>query len=173
MSSSTDSEIHNSVAERSAEIALSIIGTLKKELEDKDIRLNEAFALIDDKEKELERERLLIGELELKIEELRKKPSEQLAKLQAEYDLLKEENKELRAIEGKRSKEQDFIPASKVVSPLNVWVAAINALNLYRGLNEGSKYAIEHNDPWKKVIFDVAADGQLKNARLEEEDSSP
>lgn len=166
--SDIDAEIKNSVADFAAKFDLETIDSLKEELKEKEIRLDEAFALIDDKEQELDRERLLIGELELRIEDLKKKPSEQLAQLQTEYDLKCEEIKELRSIEGQRTKERDFVPASKVLSPPKVWVAAVNALNLYRGLNDASRFAIEHNDPWKKVIFDVSDDGQLKNARLEE-----
>jgi hypothetical protein len=140
---------------------------LKEELKDKDIRLDEAFAMIDDKDKEIERQRLQLGDMELRIEDLRKKPSEELAKLHAEYDLKCEEVKELRAIEGQRTKQHDFNPASKVASPKFVWVAAVNAYHLYKGLHEGTMWATSHNEPWKKVIFDQADDGQLKNARLE------
>jgi len=161
----SDTEYKNGIAERAAKIGLHNIDILTKELEETKIRLDEAFALIEDKEREIERERLLIGELELKIEDLKKKPLEQLAKTQAELDMAKEEIRELRAIEGKRTGEQDFVSASKVHSPPQIWIAAINALNLYRGLNEASKYAIEHNDPWKKVIFDIAENGELKSCR--------
>lgn len=163
-----DQNIHDEIAERSAEIALSTIDTMKKELEDKDIRLDEVFAILEDKDKEIERQRLTIGELEIRIEDLQKKPSEQLAKLQAEYDLKCEEVKELREIEGQRTKDNDFHKASTIPTPKYVWIAAINALNLYRGLRDGSKWALEHNEPWKKVVFDIASDGQLNNARLEE-----
>ncbi|MFY9965740.1 MAG: hypothetical protein WBL44_07770 [Nitrososphaeraceae archaeon] len=48
----TSSQPHHQdlVAERSAEIALNTIDILKKELEDQDIRLNEAFAMIDERQ---------------------------------------------------------------------------------------------------------------------------
>jgi uncharacterized membrane protein len=50
----TSSQPHHQdlVAERSAEIALNTIDILKKELEDQDIRLNEAFAMIDERQRE-------------------------------------------------------------------------------------------------------------------------
>lgn len=155
------------IAERSAEIVLNTIDILQKELTDKDIRLNEAFSLIEDKEGEIERQRLTIGELEIRIEDLKKKPTEQLAKLQAEYDLKCEEIKELKAVEAIHTRNQDFNPASKVALPKQIWVAAVNAYHVYKGLHEATMWATSHNEPWKKVIFDVADDGQLKDSRLE------
>lgn len=163
----SDSEYHNSVAERSAEIALSTIDSLRGELKDNDIRLNEAFALLEDKEREIERQRVAMGEMELQIKELQDKPSKDLAELQARYDLKCIEYNELKAIESQRTAQLDFKPASQVQSPKIVWVAAVNAFNLYKGLKDGSMHATSNNDPWHKVIFDVSVDGQLNNARLE------
>lgn len=156
-----------------SELLKTEITLLKKDLEDKTITLDEMFNLIEDKDKEIEKQRLLLGELELKIEDLKKKPSEQLAKLQAEYDLKCEEVKELRAIEGQRTKEHDFAPASKVSSPSHVWVAACNSFGFYKELKDATMKATNTNDPldrWRKVLFDVANDGQLSNARLEEKE---
>lgn len=130
-----------------------------------DVQLEEASRLIADKDKEIERQRLQIGELELKIEDLKKKPSDQLAKLQVEYDAKCQENRELREV--LHAKNQNFAPASSIESPKSVWVAAVNAINLFKGLHEGSRWAIEHNDPWKKVVFTVGNDGQLTDARPE------
>lgn len=163
----SNNEIRDEIAERSAEIALNTIDTLKKEIEDKDIRLNETFFLIEDKDKEIERQRLAIGEMEIRIEDLKKKPTEQLAKLQADYDMKCEEVKELKAVEAIHTRNQDFNPASKIASPKQIWVAAVNAYHVYKGLHDGSMWATSHNEPWKKVIFDVADDGQLKDSRLE------
>jgi hypothetical protein len=140
----SDIETKNGIAEHTAEMALAErIDILQKDNTDKEIRLMEALTLLDSKDKELD-------------------------KLQSDYDLKCEELHELKAIEIKRTQQQDFVPASKVQSPPKVWVAAVNAINLFKGLNDASKYAIENNDPWKKVVFDVSAEGQLKNARLEE-----
>jgi hypothetical protein len=163
----SDSEYRNSVAERSAEIALTTIDSMKEELKEKDIRLDEAFALIDDKDKEIERQRIAMGEMELRIKELQDKPSKDLAELQIRYDLKCQEYNELKAIESQRTAQHDFKPASQVQSPKVVWVAAVNAYHVYKGLHEGSMWATSHNEPWKKVLFEVAVDGQLKDARLE------
>ncbi len=54
--------------------------------------------------------------------------------------------------------------------PKQIWVAAINALNLYRGLRDATDYIIDHNDPWRKVIFDISSDGQLTNAHLQKQE---
>ena len=165
-----DTNIHDENAEKSAEIALANNQALIKDKEDLKIRLNEAFVLIEDKDRELDRIRLAMGELELQIRDLKKNPPKNIdekEELQIKYDELKIAYEELKAVESLRVQKQDFKPASNIQSPPKVWVAAINALNLYRGLNEASKYAIEHNDPWKKVLFDITDNGQLKNARLE------
>lgn len=167
----SESEYKDAVAEQSVEIALNTIDTLKKELEDKEIRLDEAFSLIDDKDTEIERQRLQMGDMELRIDELQKKPSEQLTKLQAQYDLKCEEVKELRAIEGKRTQQNDFKPASSVILQSSsskkkneAWIAAPNLSGFVKALISVS-LKFDSYSSQRKVIFDLTDDGQLKNAR--------
>lgn len=168
-----ESDIHDVIAERSAEIALNTIDILKKELQEKDTRINEAFALIKDRQKRIQELQMQMGEIEIELGNLKKNPPaaaknvDEKEELQIKYDELKVAYEELKQVETLRTKQQDFKPASIVASAPKVWVAAINAINFYRELNKASKYAIEHNEPWKKLLFDVASDGQLKVARLE------
>ena len=108
--------------------------------EDLEIRLNEALTLADNKIDAIE-------------------------ELQIKYDDLMRQYQELLEVERLRTSKSDF--KSAAVLPKHAWVAAIDALNLYSVLNKASRWAIEHNDPWHKILFDIKEDGQLKAAELE------
>jgi hypothetical protein len=107
---------------------------------DLEIRLNEALTLAD-----------------IKIDAIEE--------LQIKYDDLMRQYQELLEVERLRTSKSDF--KSAAVLPKHAWVAAIDALNFYSVLNKASRWAIEHNDPWKKILFDIKEDGQLKAAKLE------
>lgn len=168
--SDEESEIHNTIAEHSAEIALNTIDTLKKEIEDKDIRLNEAFHLIEDKESVIEKLRVQLGNLEIEVGELKRKPTIPTTKdvdsredLQIQLDEAQQTIAELRQVEAIHTRNQDFNLASKVASPPKVWVAAINASGLTRALIHIAMKTADKG----KILFDVTDEGQLKNPRPE------
>jgi hypothetical protein len=48
-----------------------------------------------------------------------------------------------------------------------IWIPSIDALNLFVGINQARKWAIEHNDPWRKLIFEVEDDGRVRTAKLD------
>lgn len=75
--------------------------------------------------------------------------------------------KELQDIERKRIEFQSAkeLPRSQV---LEIWVPAIDALNLFMGINQARRWAIDHNDPWRRLLFDIADDGRIKSCKLEE-----
>ena len=107
---------------------------------DLEIRLNEALTLAD-----------------IKIDAIEE--------LQIKYDELMRQHQELLEVERLRTSKSDF--KSAAVLPRHAWIAAIDALNFYSVLNKASRWAIEHNDPWHKILFDIKEDGQLKAAELE------
>lgn len=170
-----ESDVHDAIAERSAEIALNTIESKNKEVEDAKIRLNEAFHLIEDKDSVIQKLRVELGNLEIEVGELkRKKPLMSINKvddtkedLQIQLDEAKQTIIELRQIEAIHTRNQDFSVASKVASPSKVWIAAINASGLTRALVQITMKAARSSLERKKVLFDVTDEGQLKNPRLE------
>lgn len=156
------------ILETSTEIALTLADQYAADAKERDIRLNEALRLADDKDKRIEELLLQMGELELQITDLKKQPPKDVDKtedLQIEIDNMKQTIQELQEALRAKVKASGFTQASQL--PKQVWLAAINAINFYRELNKASRFAIEHNDPWKRIVFDVAEDGQLKAAKLE------
>ena len=89
----------------------------------------------------------------------------ELNELQTKYDELKRAYDELREVERLRTSKSDF--KSAAVLPKHAWIAAIDALIFYSVLYKASRWAIEQNDPWRKILFDIKEDGQLKAAKLE------
>lgn len=159
------------VNEQATEIALTLADAYGKDAKDLALRLQEALTLADDKDKRIEQLLLQQGELELQITDLKQKP-QQLPKdvdktedLQIQIDNMQQTITELQEALRAKVQTSGFTQASHL--PKQVWLAAINAINFYRELNKASRFAIEHNDPWKKIIFDVAEDGQLKAAKVE------
>ena len=116
------------------------IAMFEKEREDLQIRLDEALTLVDDK-------------------------IDAIQELQIKYEDLMRQYQELLEVERLRTSKSDF--KSAAVLPRHAWIAAIDALNFYSVLNKASRWAIEHNDPWHKILFDIKEDGQLKAAELE------
>lgn len=158
------------VNEQATEIALTLADQYAADAKERDLRLNEALKLADDKNKRIEQLLLENGELELKIIDLQTaadqaKEVDRKEELQIEVDNMKLTIHELQEALRAKVKTSGFTQASQL--PKQVWLAAINAINFYRELNKASRFAIEHNDPWKKIVFDVAEDGQLKAAKLE------
>lgn len=100
--------------------------------------------------------------------ELEKKQVDADKEAEIKYNELNHAYQELLEVERLRTSKMDFHSAATL--PKTIWIAAINALNLYRVLSKASIHAIEHNDPWKKLLFDVKADGQISTAKLEGED---
>lgn len=86
-----------------------------------------------------------------------------------ELQALRVENQELKEIESKRVREQDFHKGTEVISLPQPWIFAVDAINLFKGLNESSKQLLEDNKPWRKVVFDITNRGQLKGCRPSEE----
>jgi hypothetical protein len=159
----TDYSMYNGIAERSAEIALTTIDSLKEELVEKD-------TLLDDKDKRIRELELERGNFEIELGNLKNKPIpknvDQLEELQIQLDEAKQTIEEYREIERKRVQVQDFQPASKVSSPPTVWIAAINLAGFIRAL-VGVSMKFDPRSLQRKVLFDVASDGQLKNPRPE------
>jgi hypothetical protein len=158
------------VNEQATEIALSLADEYAKKAKEQEIRLREALQIADDKDKRIYQLEMEAGELEMQIADLKKKPVttkdvDRAEELQIENDSLKVLVEELKEALRVNVKASGFTQASHL--PKQVWVAAINALNFYRTLNKASRHAIEHNDPWRRIIFDIAQDGQLKAAKLE------
>jgi hypothetical protein len=158
------------VNEQATEIALSLADEYAKKAKEQEIRLREALQIADDKDKRIYQLEMEAGELEMQIADLKKKPVttkdvDRAEELQIENDNLKVLVEELKEALRANVKASGFTQASHI--PKQVWVAAINALNFYRTLNKASRHAIEHNDPWRRIIFDIAEDGQLKAAKLE------
>ena len=141
------------------------IAMFEKEREELQIRLQEALKLLD-------QERIRYANLEVELGEAQTRPGKQNKdvdaneELQIKYDELKQAYNELLEVERLRTSKSDFQSAAKL--PHRAWIVAIDAINFFRELNKASRYAIENNDPWKKIIFEIKADGQLKQARLEE-----
>jgi regulator of replication initiation timing len=157
------------VNEQATEIALSLADEYAKKAKEQEIRLREALQIADDKDKRIYQLEMEAGELEMQIADLKKTPPakdiDKAEELQIENDNLKQTLEELKEALRANVKASGFTQASHI--PKQVWVAAINALNFYRTLNKASRHAIEHNDPWHRIIFDIAEDGQLKAAKLE------
>lgn len=150
------------------------IAMFEKEREELQIRLTDALKLADDKDRALERERLKFADLEVELGNMKANapPSKSVKdvdaneELQIKYDELKAAYNELLEVERLRTSKSDFQSAATL--PKQVWLSAIDALNFYSVLNKASRWAIEHNDPWKKILFDIKEDGQLKAANLEQ-----
>lgn len=157
------------ILETSTEIALTLADQYAADAKERDLRLNEALRLADDKDKRIEELLLQMGELELQITDLKKQPPpkdvDRTEDLQIQVDNMQQTITELQEALRAKVKTSGFTQASHL--PKQVWLAAINAINFYRELNKASRHAIEHNDPWKRIVFDVAEDGQLKAAKLE------
>lgn len=158
------------VLETSAEIAMTLADQYAADVKERDIRLKEALELADQKDKRIYELEMAFGELEIQIAELTKlrkpeaKDVDKTEELQIENDNMKQTIIELQEALRAKVKTSGFTQASQL--PKQVWLAAINAINFYRELNKASRFAIEHNDPWKRIVFDVAEDGQLKVAKL-------
>lgn len=157
------------VSEQATEIALSLSEEFAGKANDLETRLKEALALADDKDKRIYQLEMQAGELEVQLAEVKKNPStaniDKTEDMQIENDNMKQTIIELQEALRANVKASGFTQASHL--PKQVWIAAINAINFYRELNKASRFAIEHNDPWKKIVFEVATDGQLKAAKLE------
>lgn len=85
-----------------------------------------------------------------------------------ELEILQEEKRELQ--EALR-KEIEFKTASelpKQTQKLDIWIPAIDALNLFMSINEARRWAIDHNDPWRKLLFEIDEYGRVKTAKLED-----
>lgn len=83
-----------------------------------------------------------------------------------ENTILKEEKRELQ--EALR-KEIEFKTASTFrTQQLDIWIPAIDALNLFVKINEARRWAIDHNDPWRKLLFQIDEYGRVKSAVLED-----
>jgi DNA repair exonuclease SbcCD ATPase subunit len=160
------------VNEAATEIALSVADEYAKKAKEQEIRLREALQIADDKDKRIYQLEMEAGELEMQIADLKKQPApkdvDKAEELQIENDNLKQTLEELKEAVRANVKASGFTQASHL--PKQVWIAAINALNFYRQLNKASRHAIEHNDPWRRIVFDIAEDGQLKAAKLEGDD---
>lgn len=85
-----------------------------------------------------------------------------------ELEILKEEKRELQ--EALR-KEIEFKTASELprqTQKLDIWIPAIDAINLFMAINQARRWAIDHNDPWRKLIFEIDEYGRVKTANLED-----
>lgn len=84
-------------------------------------------------------------------------------KLEAAHNTIKE----LQDIERKKIEFQSAgtLPPTRYEE---IWIPAIDALNLFMGINQARRWAIDHNDPWRRLVFEVADDGRIRNAKLEE-----
>lgn len=51
---------------------------------------------------------------------------------------------------------------------LQIWIPCIDALNLFVKINEARRWAIDHNDPWRKLLFEIDEYGRVKSAKLED-----
>lgn len=83
--------------------------------------------------------------------------------------LLKEEKRELQ--EALR-KEIEFKTATELprTQVLDIWIPAIEAIKLFVPLNQARRQAIDHNDPWHRLIFKIAEDGHVQDAKLENQE---
>lgn len=78
---------------------------------------------------------------------------------------------EIRQLKEALRKEIQFKTAKDFPShaqKLDIWVPAIDALNLFVKINEARRWAIDHNDPWRKLIFQIDEYGKVKSADLED-----
>jgi hypothetical protein len=147
---------------KDSDLVVGRLDTLAKEYRELEIRLNEALQLADDKDKALEKQRIMYANLEVEFGEAKK--------LQISYDEIKRAYDELLEVERLRTSRSDFHKATTTILK-RPWIAAVNALHFYKQLNRASIYAIEHNDPWKKIFFDITQeDGQIIAAKLEGEE---
>lgn len=162
-------ENEKSIIEQSAEIALTTVEVLHKDKKDLEIRLNEALKLLD-------KERIKSANLEVELGEAKKAKNtvDAMEDLQIAYNEIKRAYDELLEVERLRTASRDFQSASlsKTTIPKRLWISAIDAINFYSELNKASIYAIEHNDPWRKILFDITNTGQLKAARLDDNNNS-
>jgi hypothetical protein len=150
-------------------------------------KLKEALQLAADRGKALEKERIRAANLEVELGVLKNnhtstnssssttttnKKIDAKEESEIKYNELNHAYQELLEVERLRTSKMDFhtaasLPKSKVKRP---WIAAVNALHFYKVLHKASIHAIEHNDPWKKLLFDVDTDGQISTAKLEQEE---
>jgi hypothetical protein len=162
-------EKEKSSIEQSAEIALSTVQTLSNDKKDLEIRLNEALKLLD-------KERIKSANLEVELGEAKKAKNtlDAMEDLKISYDEIKQAYDELLEVERLRTASRDFQSAnlSKTTIPPRPWISAVDAINFYTELNKASIYAIEHNDPWRKILFDMTNMGRLKAARLDDNNSN-
>ena len=75
--------------------------------------------------------------------------------------------RELEEIERKKIEFQTAgqLPRAQV---LDIWIPAIDALNLFMAINQARRHAIDNNDPWRRLIFQIGEDGRVKTAKLED-----
>ena len=158
----------------STDIAVNTIVDLEAKVRDLEIRLDEALDLSDKKQDEIAKLQLSLGEFELQLRD----KMEQLKRLtQKENQLtdtviaeLQNENKRLKEALRVYVKKEEFGTANKVESPSTVWVQALNCFGFARSLMQISMKLSDHSARLK-VLFDIAADGSIKNPRLEEQET--
>jgi hypothetical protein len=85
-----------------------------------------------------------------------------------ENSILKQEKKELQEALRKEIEFKTASEFSKQAQKLDIWIPAIDALNLFMSINEARRWAIDHNDPWRKLLFDIDEYGRVKSAKLED-----
>ena len=128
---------------------------LKKDILYRDKKIEEQENSIKEKEEKIDRQKLAIIELELAINELKKKDQD----LQLELDQTKERNVELEEVVRLNIRKEGFVPAFQTMTPsVDLWIAAVNVNGFAESLLR-TYYKL--NPTQKKIVIDVAEDGQL------------
>lgn len=100
------------------------------------------------------------------------KVKDNYSQLETQLGLYKQEVRELREIEFRRSPQEDFAKASHIQTPhKQIWISAINALKLFVALRKARDHAISNNEPWAKLIFDINPEtGEIITTHLANDD---
>lgn len=158
------------ILETGAEIVVHTINHLEEKVKDLEIRLDEALTLADKKSDEIEKLHLSLGEFELQLRDKMKEVQELKTKEDKVTDQviaeLQSENNKLKNALREYIKRDEFSTANKVDSPPTVWVSAVNCFGFSRSLMQISM-KLTDSSARLKVLFDIAADGSIKNPRLE------
>lgn len=121
-------------------------------------KVDEQENSIKEKEEKIDKQKLVIIELELAINELRKKDKD----LQLELDQTKERNIELEEVVRLNIRKEGFVPASQTMSSpaVALWIAAVNVNGFAESLLR-TYYQLNPKQMNGKIVFNVTEDGQL------------
>ena len=144
-----------------------------------EIDLSDQSEAIRELEQQRERDRETIKTMQRQIDELQRERSRLEAQAsdattarkatQEDFEKAKERVKELEEALTKAIQESGFQSASNLVpksSNSEVWLPAIDALNLFVHLRKDRDHAVDNHQPWRKILFDIDKDGRVSGAHL-------